>query len=1427
MSIIVPKIYLSLSTRNKLLGTTDSATSDGATASLATGSTIYSGGDLTINSPAASLTNNGSIISNGNLTLNLASLTSTSSIPTLPTIAAPTIKSVAGNINISTTNNITLKNTLLNSGNKITLSAKDINISNDPISLSVSTLRATSAKSGESLFSTSSIKDDAESARSAITFNALSDIELNSTGSINIDNNYLNTGGSIFMTAAGDINNSNYTIKAENNVVMNATNINNIHADSDYNSTTGATTNETRIEAGSIVSLNATNDITNIGATIKAGDLLYLTAGNDINNEALINYKINGNSATETEALASNANNIKSTLVSQGTLEAGGNLVLVAGNDINNKGSNITSTGSSYLEATAGDINIETAALRDRNVTSWGNKKKGGTNTVDTTTNIDSEITSGGTLDFASGNDINIIGSKLTSADNLTLSAANDVNISAAQNTSFTESTYHRKGSTVVKNSMSVNQSLTNVKSELDSDGDISITSGADTNLIGAKLIAANATINAGNELNIYSVADQNYSYSAASKSRNYSGVIKLMAPPLLPLLELTSKLSDAVPIPGVSNMAQFQNSLANGDFSSKSSLLEKNKITNQASDINVTNNLTLTANTDLNIKGSNLTGGGDASVTSTTGDVNIYNVADLDYTRSESHSSRTTLSSVAAGIIQVTAASVGGAITYFNPLKTPDKKVEELKQNNEDSKNIPQKTETHININSNETLIASNINFNNININTTEKNTNITSSNLTSTDSTTITSGDSTNILTAVENDYTYALNEKKTPSIAAALSNGVVKIFNSAMPSFGHSKSDNTESNDQVKELAYDTDKSKIETTTKTNIASNLTTNSGDLIITSANNNLISGSNLNSGNNLNLTSTAGTTTITSVADQTSTSTEDVDQNYNKLSLNYNRGRASADSESKVEEEKTTTTTTAQKQSELAAVGNIAVTAKGDLNILSSNLSTNAGEISLTSQEGNVNILALANAISTTSETKTGTLTLSAGVGNTVVDTAYAEYDLIQATKAVADAKNNLNHMQTLQNNGQATNDAVEDAKINLAISLANLVLSELKLAASAAKVAGSAETLGFYADLKLSIDGSNTNTNSSTSVASNINSNGNLIISSGVNLLDSNSDLIAGTVGNTTITGASISSSEGDINITSKNNTVINASKDTYNASTKSSSWSENITLGSTVAGGAALDAMIKAAQISLGLAMSKSKSDTASTTYNNSQLTANNGNINITSNGTASSGSQTGGDTAIKGANILGQDVTITSNGNLSVESLQNSYTDKSKSFGLNLGGGGGSGSSSVSAGINYSSNKTDRLWTDNQTSILGTNSVTINTANNTNIKGAVIANSTNGLIGENAIDGNNLTLNTKSLTFQNLNDHHIAENFGAGFSTSIGTGLSSNTNGGANPNPMQNLNFYPSGSTTLSQIPTWRRNLTFSFCCMDSAFSWWRA
>ena len=399
---------------------------------------------------------------------------------------------------------------------------------------------------------------------------------------------------------------------------------------------------------------------------------------------------------------------------------------------------------------------------------------------------------------------------------------------------------------------------------------------------------------------------------------------------------------------------------------------------------------------------------------------------------------------------------------------------------------------------------------------------------------------------------------------------------------------------------------------------------------------------------------------------------------------------------------------------------------------------------------------------------------------------------------------------METLHKNGQADKEAVDDAKTNLAIAYLNFVFAEVKLAAAATKSAASAESLytGFYADLQLSIKGTktNSNTNSSTAVASNILSNGNLTISSGM------SGPGLDVSGDTTVTGSSLISATGDINIASKGNTVINASKDTYNSSTSSKSWAENLTLATTNAAGAGalIDNAVNALQISLGLSMSKSKGDTNSTTYNNSQLTANSGSIKINSLNNAT----------FSGADLLAKNIELNTAGDLTIESLQNSYKAKGSSFGMNLGGGGGSskGSGNISLGINYSSNKTDRLWTDNQTSILGTNSVTINTGDATNLKGAVIANITNipnsvilaqagiqeFLNSGSAIDGNNLTLNSNSLTFSNLYDHEYSQSSGFGISTNIGRG-SNNTNGqGSAPatNPNQQTNYYPNGSTTIS-------------------------
>jgi len=130
-------------------------------------------------------------------------------------------------------------------------------------------------------------------------------------------------------------------------------------------------------------------------------------------------------------------------------------------------------------------------------------------------------------------------------------------------------------------------------------------------------------------------------------------------------------------------------------------------------------------------------------------------------------------------------------------------------------------------------------------------------------------------------------------------------------------------------------------------------------------------------------------------------------------------------------------------------------------------------------------------------------------------------------------------------------------------------------------------------------------------------------------------------------------------------------------------------------------------------------------------------------------------------------------------------------ESKSYsaggGISTGGAGPTGN----VGMGRSSARRDRAWTDNVSSITGTESVNINVAGNTHIKGAKIANED-----ENGNDGGNLTLTTNSLSYENIEDYDNSESsgFNIGFSSGTSGGLSGSTEIG-----MQNTGSMKQGIT----------------------------
>ena len=153
-------------------------------------------------------------------------------------------------------------------------------------------------------------------------------------------------------------------------------------------------------------------------------------------------------------------------------------------------------------------------------------------------------------------------------------------------------------------------------------------------------------------------------------------------------------------------------------------------------------------------------------------------------------------------------------------------------------------------------------------------------------------------------------------------------------------------------------------------------------------------------------------------------------------------------------------------------------------------------------------------------------------------------------------------------------------------------------------------------------------------------------------------------------------------------------------------------------------------------------------------------------------------TKGNTNIIGGNILAKDVTINTGNNLTIKSRQNLLESDSYSIGFSVGGGtgpsqGGGTSVQGNVGFNTADGFTSRGWVDSLTSVIGTNSVNINTGNNTELTGALIANATQDSQTGIFTDLGNLALNTKTLTTNNINNYNNSESSAIGINTQIGT------------------------------------------------------
>ncbi len=1260
-----------------------------------------------------------------------------------------------GGINLSSQGNIDLLNSILNSTTTTSIVANnDVSIVNDKAyqgfsftpdvigSLSNQQsnkgLKVAGLLAGATTISpeTQNIIDDAINARNSTTFNAGSDIQIVSGNDINIANNNFNTEGSIFIDAGNDINNSNYTIKASENVVINATNdINNIH--------TTNSADETRIEADKMVSMIAGNNITNRGATIKAGELLYLTAGNDINNEALITTRVNHVEVSNGVADSSNADHIRSTLESQGNLTSDGNLVLIAGNNINNVASNITTTGvntnfagEAYIEATAGDVNIVTDTLRDRTVARWHSKKNRGVSINDTTTNISSNLDVASNLTLVSGNDTNIKGSDLLIGGNLTTDSTGNLNIESVQDTSYGFYANYKRGSFGRRSrSTSTTNSTTNIVSNINVIGDINSTSEKNISVIASNLTSDSGNINliAKDQINILSARDT-FEIKTTSKKHGVT----------------TTAINN-----------------------------KTNKtVTRITSDLNAGNgNISLTSGGNTTIIASNLSSGNDTNikvgsyidtVTNTetinnNATLNILNDMDSEYSYEYSSKMGASMEAIAVGMAAgfATGGLVGMAAGAYVGSQSQEGNVSMVETYDETIKASKITANNNINIEvASDALIRSSglSSGNDVNIRVgsiTDKNSNIINTN----------SNANLNITSAEEKHIRNEFHEEIKPDLvavagAAALSGAMISSGSLLMVAGGISvakaSEDNALANRDMKE-------SRLNQTNQ--ISSDIITEN-DLNAISANNiNIVASNAVSDNGDLNLTS-GGETNILSAIETSTLTTRTEHQDFSDFDAGIDRGRASVGVNADIDKETNSTTKSTVKSSNIAA-NNININSSSDVTVQASNIVAN-NNVDVTSTNGDVNLVSATNTTKNTQVKEDIDATLSVGIGNAYVDTAYAVDDAVKAGEAVKAAKDELSHMKNLKNQGRATDEAVKDSEINLALAVTNFSIATKLAAASVKKAAGAASTslgTGFYGDVRM--DMSNTKSTSNEVIVENIAS---LIIAgNNVDLTSTNKDINQ--------KGSHITSTNGDVTYTAGNDVNIEASKDTYNYKFGSETVNSSITLASTNPVAMVVD------NLAGSLGYQKSDQSINSITYNNSTTTANNININ------------SGNDTAVKGANLLASnDLTVNVGNDLIVESKQNEYHAKGSSKGLNVGMGSNKNTNTgnYSFGFNSSKSRTDRVWVDDQTTLVANNSVTINTTNNTDMKGALIAN-----IKTDGTDGGNLSLTTNSLTYEDIKDIESHYSKSLGGNLGIGTKDSYKVTEQAKGTTHYNINFENKG------------------------------
>ncbi len=946
----------------------------------------------------------------------------------------------------------------------------------------------------------------------------------------------------------------------------------------------------------------------------------------------------------------------------EGRLNSNGNMALLAGHDILNKGGKVFAANDLLMDA-KGSITNSNVKGRFGIASNWKDKITAA-----------GDIKAGNSAALLAGKDINILGAGLRAENNLALAAEGNVNIAADRLDSHFESHNQTHGETYDH----VEDSTRHFMANVNSGGDMQISSGKNIAIAGGNVGAdGSMSLDAKDDITIASVQDRDYSFTRTTSK------------------DLTSSEEN---VNASASVRQNSSNLsAGGDFSSNSGR-DTNVI---ASNVSAAGNGTLVAGRDMNV------------------------LSDTDSDSNYSYHKETHMDAGAVALGAVVGSIVGGPSGMVAGAMTGAKAESgEIKK---DSIYDTREVASNLNFGGNLTAISGG-------------DANIVSSKLNSAASMRVLAGSALNDDGSIikVNDHAdinigakqniheehHSVEELKPDYAGVAMGSAISGLVAGASAGLGGFVMAGAGGavlgasagvvagavgsgvsglamadvmSDTVKVMVNKQEKNTLDIH-QTKLASSEISSGENIGLSASHDILVSASNLKSAGDISLEA-GNDVTIASAEERLNQKETHSELSFDDFNVKVNRSSVDTNwSQKGLEREKETDRTT-QKQSEVAAGGNISVKSGKDTNIVSSNLM--AGEKVSLNAGKDVNLLAAKETETVTERESSFKNTFTQTVGNSWVEAGYAAYDA--ATQLADTAK--------------ADNAGSKEGKINTAITAAKAAIAVYQVAKIAQAAAGSAATAGTFGfNASLSMTQEKETKSSSQEKSAEV---GSAILSNNIDIT-ANNDLSA--------RGTTLIADGGDIHLKAGDDVKIESSENSVGTRFAQEKLTLKTILAST--NGDFIPTM----------SVSRSEGASSQVTQNNAQISANGGTVKI----------ESGSDTDLLGVNLKAKNVDMTHvGGDLTLASKQDRSESESNSYSLTLG--------RQNVGFSISQSKTSENWTNSQSSVIGTDGVAIK-ADELNMVGSVIANQKSD-----GTDGGNLNVAVNKLNVKDLKDTSTSENF----------------------------------------------------------------